>query len=136
VKIGTESGFIEIELKGRKGKGNLIIRRNLSATSKGSSFTLNGHSATGKEITSKMVELNVQVGNMWYAGALYCDSGLYSSPVSKFVPPPGQSFRVRCYEPSTALEGNTTRSWGRESDELARYFDQRWQGIETNAAGL
>jgi structural maintenance of chromosomes protein 5 len=70
VKIGTDSGFIEIELKGPKGKGNLIIRRNLSATSKGSSFTLNGHSATGKEITNKMQELNVQVGNMWYAEIL------------------------------------------------------------------
>ncbi|KAF8237930.1 P-loop containing nucleoside triphosphate hydrolase protein [Tricholoma matsutake] len=64
VKIGTESGFIEIELKGPRGKGNLVIRRNLTATSKGSTFTLNGHPATGREITSRMLELSVQVGNM------------------------------------------------------------------------
>ncbi|KAF8885790.1 P-loop containing nucleoside triphosphate hydrolase protein [Infundibulicybe gibba] len=64
VKIGTESGHIEIELKGPKGKPNLVIRRNLSAKSKGSTFTLNGHSATGREITQKMADLNVQVGNL------------------------------------------------------------------------
>jgi len=68
VKIGTESGFIEIELKGPKGKVNLIIRRHLSATSKSSSFTLNGHSVTAKEITTKVLELNVQIGNLWYVG--------------------------------------------------------------------
>ncbi|KAG6841292.1 hypothetical protein C0991_012462 [Blastosporella zonata] len=60
VKIGKQEGHIEIELKGRKGKGNLVIRRKLSATSKQSSFTLNGVGASGKEINAKMAELNVQ----------------------------------------------------------------------------
>ncbi|GLB34268.1 putative P-loop containing nucleoside triphosphate hydrolase protein [Lyophyllum shimeji] len=64
VKNNTDSGYIEIELKGRKGEGNLVIRRTLSATSKSSSFTLNGRSASGKEIANKMAELNVQVGNL------------------------------------------------------------------------
>ncbi|KAG6812148.1 hypothetical protein H0H92_004147 [Tricholoma furcatifolium] len=64
VKIGKASGHIEIELKGRKGRGNLVIRRTLSATSKHSSFTLNGQPATGKEINARMAELNVQVGNL------------------------------------------------------------------------
>ena len=43
-----------------------MIKRNLTAKSKGSSFTLNGASATGTEIKAKMAELNVQVGNLWY----------------------------------------------------------------------
>ncbi|KAF5388335.1 hypothetical protein D9615_000804 [Tricholomella constricta] len=64
VKNGTDEGYIEIELKGRKGEGNLVIRRLLSATSKGSSFRLNGNHASGKEIANKMGELNVQVGNL------------------------------------------------------------------------
>ncbi|KAJ3504973.1 hypothetical protein NLJ89_g7660 [Agrocybe chaxingu] len=64
VKNGTSSGYIEIELKGPKGKPNLVIRRNISSASKSSSFSLNGHSATGAEIKTKMNELNVQVGNL------------------------------------------------------------------------
>ncbi|KAG2138085.1 uncharacterized protein EDB93DRAFT_1106448 [Suillus bovinus] len=64
VKHGKESGYIEIELKGAKGQKNLVIRRNLSAKSKGSTLTLNGQSCTGKEITNRMAKLNVQVGNL------------------------------------------------------------------------
>lgn len=71
VKLGYDSGHIEIELKGPKGKSNLVIRRNLSAKSKGSSFTLNGTVATGKEITSRMADLNVQVGNLWYDWSIF-----------------------------------------------------------------
>jgi chromosome segregation ATPase len=67
VKIGATDGYIEIELKGRIGKKNLVVRRSLSSSSKGSTYTLNGHSATGREVTQKMNELNVQVGNLWYA---------------------------------------------------------------------
>jgi len=64
VKLGTEDGHIEIELKGPKGKPNLVIRRHLKANSKASIFTLNGKAITGKEITAKMAELNVQIGNL------------------------------------------------------------------------
>lgn len=70
MKNGTDSGFIEIELKGR-GKTNLVIRRNLKASSRGSSFTLNGQPATGNDIKQKMGELNVQVGNLWYVQVAY-----------------------------------------------------------------
>ncbi|KAJ2923681.1 hypothetical protein H1R20_g13416, partial [Candolleomyces eurysporus] len=45
-------------------QGNLIIRRNLSGKDRKSSFTLNGQPATGKEVTAKMAELNVQVENL------------------------------------------------------------------------
>ncbi|KAL0950349.1 hypothetical protein HGRIS_010317 [Hohenbuehelia grisea] len=64
VKMGKEDGHIEIELKGSIGKPNLVIRRNLRANSKGSTFTLNGQSASGREINNKMAELNVQIGNL------------------------------------------------------------------------
>ncbi|KAJ7043397.1 hypothetical protein C8F04DRAFT_1072037 [Mycena alexandri] len=64
VKIGADSGFIEIELKSPPGQPNLVIRRNLSATSRSSSFTLNGKPATGAEINAKVAKLNVQVGNL------------------------------------------------------------------------
>ncbi|KAI9434892.1 P-loop containing nucleoside triphosphate hydrolase protein [Lactarius indigo] len=64
VKIGAPDGYIEIELKGKIGKKNLVVRRNLSSSSKGSTYSLNGQSATGREVTQKMNELNVQVGNL------------------------------------------------------------------------
>ena len=65
MKIGQQEGYIEIELKGPKGKPNLVIRRNLKAHSKVNSFTINGEPATGKQITSRMQELNVQISNLW-----------------------------------------------------------------------
>ncbi|KAG9317772.1 hypothetical protein JVU11DRAFT_1992 [Chiua virens] len=64
VKNDKESGHIEIELKGAKGEPNLVIRRNLSAKTRASTFTLNGKQTTGKEISSRMAKLNVQVGNL------------------------------------------------------------------------
>ncbi|TFK43988.1 P-loop containing nucleoside triphosphate hydrolase protein [Crucibulum laeve] len=64
VKIGTDVGYIEIELKGPNDGPNLVIRRSISSKSKGSSFTLNGESATGTEIKHKMNQLGVQVGNL------------------------------------------------------------------------
>ena len=67
VKLGTDSGYIEIELKGPKEKGNYVIRRNLTSKSKASTFSLNGQTVTAKEITTKVQELNVQVSNLWYA---------------------------------------------------------------------
>ena len=71
VKNDKEEGHIEIELKGAKGKSNLVIRRNLSANSKTAPFMLNGRSASGKDINQRMAELNVQVSNLWYV--LYLD---------------------------------------------------------------
>lgn len=81
MKQDKESGYVEVELKGPKGKGNLVIRRKLTAASNSSSFTLNGQPATGKEIAAKMLELNVQVGNLWYACVTLC-SGYYLSLLS------------------------------------------------------
>ncbi|KAH9927340.1 P-loop containing nucleoside triphosphate hydrolase protein [Fomitopsis serialis] len=64
VKIGTEAGYIEIELKGATGKPNLVVKRTLSAKAKASSFFLNGQAATGREVNNRMTELNVQVSNL------------------------------------------------------------------------
>ncbi|KAF9076995.1 P-loop containing nucleoside triphosphate hydrolase protein [Rhodocollybia butyracea] len=64
VKNGTSDGHIEIELKSMPGKPNLVIRRKLVANSKTSTFMLNGKNATGKEVSIKMAELGVQVGNL------------------------------------------------------------------------
>ena len=66
MKNDKEDGHIEIELKGAKGKPNLIIRRLLYNNSKSAPFLLNGKSASGKEINARMAELNVQVNNLWY----------------------------------------------------------------------
>ncbi len=65
VKLGMDDGHIEIELKGAKGKHNLVIKRTLSAHSKSNHFTLNGKAASGREINLRMQELNVQVSNLW-----------------------------------------------------------------------
>ncbi|KAJ7095537.1 hypothetical protein C8R44DRAFT_813419 [Mycena epipterygia] len=64
VKLGADTGHIEIELKSPAGEPNLVIRRKLTASSKSSSFTLNGASATGREINDRVARLNVQVGNL------------------------------------------------------------------------
>ncbi|PSR78324.1 hypothetical protein PHLCEN_2v7446 [Hermanssonia centrifuga] len=64
VKLGMDDGHIEIELKGAKGKPNLVIRRTLSAHTKSNHFTLNGKAASGREINLRMQELNVQVSNL------------------------------------------------------------------------
>lgn len=76
VKIGATEGYIEIELKGKIGKKNLVVRRSLNAASKGSTYSLNGQSATGREVTQKMNELNVQVGNLWYVSSRYLQRGI------------------------------------------------------------
>ncbi|KAH9016086.1 P-loop containing nucleoside triphosphate hydrolase protein [Lactarius hengduanensis] len=62
--LGRASELNSVELKGKIGKQNLVVRRNLSSSSKGSTYSLNGQSATGREVTQKMNELNVQVGNL------------------------------------------------------------------------
>ncbi|TDL30065.1 P-loop containing nucleoside triphosphate hydrolase protein [Rickenella mellea] len=64
VKHGYETGFIEIELKGAKGQSNVVIRRNLKATSKGTTFELNGAQVPGKEVNARVSALNVQCTNL------------------------------------------------------------------------
>jgi hypothetical protein len=107
VKTGAAGGYIEIELKGKIGKENLVVRRNLSSTSKGSTFNLCGHAATGREVTQTMNELNVQVGNLWhvttFAFELVADFGV----CHQLFFTSGQSLRVRSHVAATALTRDT-----------------------------
>ncbi|KAG7097539.1 hypothetical protein E1B28_004878 [Marasmius oreades] len=64
VKNDQDEGYIEIELKGPKGRPNLVVRRNLTSKSKANSFTLNGKPCTAKEISAQMAQLNVQISNL------------------------------------------------------------------------
>lgn len=63
VKNTAEKGYVELELKGPKGRPNIIIRRNLTANSKSTTFTINDKSASGREVSEQVEKLNVQVGN-------------------------------------------------------------------------
>lgn len=82
----TDETWIEIELKGRSGKKNLIVRRYIYKDSEKSKFTLDGTSpseaqrydytltlalagdeANASAVAEKMKELNVQVSNLWCA---------------------------------------------------------------------
>jgi hypothetical protein len=136
VKIGATDGYIEIELKGKIGKKNLVVRRSLTAASKGSTYSLNGQSATGREVTQKMNELNVQVGNLWYVSA----------------PPPtdhihlcregdGPIGRGRCTTPCCAYtshdprhsRSSTRRSKNSKHLRTAMLFSRKMSNASTNA---
>ncbi|KAJ3719185.1 hypothetical protein C8R42DRAFT_628654 [Lentinula raphanica] len=64
IKNGCVDGHIEIELKTPPGKPNLVIHRKLATLGKNNSFVLNGKNASGKEVSQRMAELGVQVGNL------------------------------------------------------------------------
>ncbi|KAF8484425.1 P-loop containing nucleoside triphosphate hydrolase protein [Gautieria morchelliformis] len=64
VKHGHDTGYVELELKGKVGKPNLVIRRSINSKNRSSNFTFNGTAVTGREINERITELNVQVGNL------------------------------------------------------------------------
>ncbi|KAJ7773680.1 hypothetical protein DFH07DRAFT_801525 [Mycena maculata] len=66
VKNDTDVGSIEIELKSEKGGKNVVVKRTMGAqgTGRGSSFTLDGVAASGKEVSARVAKLGVQVGNL------------------------------------------------------------------------
>ena len=43
----------------------VVVRCKLSAKSKSLTYTLDGESATDREINVKMAELSIQVGGLW-----------------------------------------------------------------------
>ena len=61
----NEECWIELELKGKPGDKNLIVRRVLSRDSEKSTFYLNGDQRSAKEVGERMEMLSVQVGNLW-----------------------------------------------------------------------
>ncbi|GAA5857620.1 hypothetical protein JCM8547_004301 [Rhodosporidiobolus lusitaniae] len=56
--------WIEIELKGKPGKKNLIIKRHLSRDSEKTTFEVNGKDKSAKDVQEYMEELQVQIGNL------------------------------------------------------------------------
>ncbi|KPV76806.1 uncharacterized protein RHOBADRAFT_51796 [Rhodotorula graminis WP1] len=60
----NESTWIELELKGKPGDNNLVVRRYLSRDSEKTRFELDGNEATSKAVMEHMEELQVQVGNL------------------------------------------------------------------------
>ncbi|KAI0287939.1 hypothetical protein B0F90DRAFT_1827934 [Multifurca ochricompacta] len=127
VKIGATDGYIEIELKGKIGKKNLVVRRNLSSTSKGSTYHLNGQAATGREVTNKMNELNIQVGNL-------C-SFLPQDKVSEFAHMSSQQLlretQRAAGDPHLTSWHDTLISAGKEMAQLAEVLNSEKQQIKT-----
>lgn len=66
VKIGATKGWTEIELKGRIGEKNTIIKREINAKNDSSVWTLNGNQVPQKEVLAKVASYNIQAENLWY----------------------------------------------------------------------
>ncbi|GAA5924107.1 DNA repair ATPase SMC5 [Sporobolomyces koalae] len=60
----NEDTWIEIELKGKPGKKNMVVRRYLSRDSEKTAFTVDGAVTAAKEVAERMEALTVQVGNL------------------------------------------------------------------------
>ncbi|KAJ3191489.1 Structural maintenance of chromosomes protein 5 [Irineochytrium annulatum] len=64
VRKGEEDAIIEIELKRRTKKGNIIIERHLSASNNKSTWVLDGKQANEAEVKKTIAKLNIQVDNL------------------------------------------------------------------------
>ncbi|CEH18097.1 Structural maintenance of chromosome protein SMC5/Spr18, SMC superfamily [Ceraceosorus bombacis] len=64
VKQGYENGTIEIELKGRAGGRNLVVRREITKSDNKSEWYLNGSKTTHKEIMERTRQLHIQIENL------------------------------------------------------------------------
>lgn len=64
VKLGYEQGWVEIELQGRPGEPNVVVRRILFRTSNTSDWQLNGVAASAREIHAAVSPFNIEVGNL------------------------------------------------------------------------
>lgn len=64
VKHGYQQGYVEIELKGKIGTKNLVVRRNITGKGNTSAWILGGKSSTKSDVDKKVAELGVQVGNL------------------------------------------------------------------------
>lgn len=64
VKHGYEKGYVEIELKGKIGKRNPIIRRSITTKGGGSTWTLDGKNATKTQVDNTVASLGIQISNL------------------------------------------------------------------------
>ncbi|KAJ9126337.1 hypothetical protein QFC24_002070 [Naganishia onofrii] len=64
VKQGCKKAFTEIELKGRGGKHNVIIKREFNRDDKKSIWYMNGERTTGQKVSDTVADLGIQIGNL------------------------------------------------------------------------
>ncbi|KAG9041717.1 Structural maintenance of chromosomes protein 5, partial [Tulasnella sp. UAMH 9824] len=64
VRIGADKGYVEIEIKGRKGMRNTVIKRDMNSKNRSSTWTMNGKSVSMKEVVAKVKDFNIQVDNL------------------------------------------------------------------------
>ncbi|EJU06652.1 P-loop containing nucleoside triphosphate hydrolase protein [Dacryopinax primogenitus] len=140
VKHGAESGWIEIELKGKPGQGNLIIRRGLVSNNDSSTYLLNGKNVPAKAVKDAVEELNVQVANL-------C-AFLPQDRVSEFAQLTPEKLLIETQKAAGAAGltrwheqlidmGKDRRKITEETDELkkdAEYLEQRNSVLERDVA--
>jgi chromosome segregation ATPase len=66
VRENQKEGHVEIELKGRPGKRNMVIKRYLNSSDNSSKFEINGKVANKEAVVEAVADLNVNVKNLWY----------------------------------------------------------------------
>ncbi|KAG0148020.1 hypothetical protein CROQUDRAFT_670156 [Cronartium quercuum f. sp. fusiforme G11] len=64
LKQGTDVGFVEVELKGKPGQRNVIIKVHLTLKSNSRVFELNGTRATMAKVQEAVRSFNIQVDNL------------------------------------------------------------------------
>jgi hypothetical protein len=64
VKHGAPDAYIEIELKGQRGKANHIIKTHIKKDGNKTSFSLNGRKTTRKEIDELTRQFSIQIDNL------------------------------------------------------------------------
>jgi chromosome segregation ATPase len=64
IKHGYQQGYVEIELKGKIGTKNLVVRRNITGKGNTSTWVLGGKSKPKSDVDKAVAELGVQVGNL------------------------------------------------------------------------
>jgi chromosome segregation ATPase len=64
VKQGCKKAYTEIELKGRAGKSNVIIKREFNRDDKKSIWFMNGERTTGQKVSNIVSDLGIQIGNL------------------------------------------------------------------------
>jgi len=66
VKQGTERAETEIELKGKRGKRNIVIRRRFQRENDTSEWFLNASPSTLKAVRDTVLGMGVQANNLWW----------------------------------------------------------------------
>ncbi|CAD6929087.1 unnamed protein product, partial [Tilletia controversa] len=64
VKQGYDDGAIEIELKGRPGTKNVVIRREITRADNRSDWFLDRQKTTQKEVDARVEALDIKIGNL------------------------------------------------------------------------